>query len=235
MSGRTGTWSMRTVRDVSILAIACFFAVMWGVTLRERISFGPTPAVTPRYDGLLAPDEERKEILVGVYFGNYRVGHANTTIERTASGTIYVRGTATAELGGLSRLILPDLGDVDLSMNFLADPFLPISGLSDLTPEDVGETWSLQFINPLMGRMEKVVARVDEYRDVKTDAGTMRAFKVVFQSGKFKWHSWVKDDGEVLIQGTPFGLTLRRDDLPPQILGALLHAPPAESARERAP
>jgi len=271
---------MRIARDAAILAIACFFAVMWALALRQRITFTQERAITPDYNALLGPEEDLKKIAVGVYFGQWRVGGAETTITRTPDGGIDVRGNAEVALDGLGKYVLPETmrdglnvtfqadisalrglrsfllicKELNLSLLgqaqgerlivtgnfgserlrfeqenlFLTDMFMPVSGLSKLAPEDIGQTWTLQVVNPILGSVEKVSARLDKCVEVETSGGRVRVFKIGFQSRRLKWHSWVDEDGEVLVQDTPFGLSLRREDLPAELLAALLALPPTE-------
>jgi hypothetical protein len=56
---------MRIVRATVVLLIASFFALMWGLVLRERIDLARAVPLAQGYDALLAPDEENRRIVMG--------------------------------------------------------------------------------------------------------------------------------------------------------------------------
>ena len=269
---------MKLLRDTTVVAIACFFAVMWGLLISERISSVPGAQVTPRYDKLLPVGEKRREFRMGIYLGSVRLGQTRTIIERSEEGTIYLQNTTRLDPGGIAKLVLPLSEPVDVNFyahisplrglrsfrassetialnlvgsvedgrmsikgrlgnekiettfpfhGFLGEMFSPTTGLPRLHPGMVGQTWSMQVVNPILGRVDVVKVRVHAYKDLHVEGKKTRAFLLFFFMGaKKEWYTWVDADGEVLIQGTPFLVYLVRDGLPPELVSSLLKEVP---------
>jgi hypothetical protein len=51
-----------------------------------------------------------------------------------------------------------------------------------------------------------------------------RAFLIRVKTPGSRWETWVTADGEVLLQGTPVGVTLRRSGVPESVFTALQEA-----------
>ena len=96
--------------------------------------------------------------------------------------------------------------------------FVPLGGLPDLSEAELGRTWTIHLVNPIRGELEKVTISMEGAKLVEVDGERLQVFKLVFSARRSEWDCWVGQDGEVLIQGTPFGLTLRREDIPQSIL-----------------
>ena len=151
-----------------------------------------------------------------------------------SSDRIGVRMLGTAGEGALHitghvgkepiRTVLPYSPDV-----MLGETFSPLASLPKLSKSDLGRTWSVDMINPLTGGMQTVTVRVAAMREVELAGGKTRVFRLDFATGSSRCASWVQQDGELLIQGTPFGLTLRREGLPPSVANQLEAEQPGQS------
>ena len=64
------------------------------------------------------------------------------------------------------------------------------------------------------GRMVQVRVSPVAWKELALGDGRHRAFKLLFTGARTQWVSWVDDRGRVLVQGTPFGLSLWRANLP---------------------
>ncbi len=265
---------MRLLRDIFVVGTACFFAVMWGTVLRERLDRPPAPAIRPIYDAILKKDEQRRDFSMGIYIGSKRLGTTTTEVERVESGNIVVHNSTRLELGALPKYIAPLAGG--LEVDFFADisplqglrlvrlfsdalgmrligtvedkrlvikgavggqrfesevPYdeslfwgqalAPLAGFPDLKHARVGEAWSVHLINPLVGSVEEVRVDLESIREVELHGNKTRLYRLLFHVSNHVWVTWIAADGDVLVQGTPFGLTLRRDDLTPQVLREL--------------
>jgi len=268
----------RLLRDMAVLGVACFFAVMWGSLLRERIAVSTAPTVMPKYDQLLAEDEDERVSTMGIYRGSQRIGDTTTRIERNKdTGSFDVTSKTRVELKGLASFMFRTGGDLELDFRaeisplsglrsfqvtcprldvalggvvrektgavrektlivigifggdrvrmdipYTSDPFVgevftPTSGLPDLQRARIGDSWSLNLVNPMVGSVQNIRVSVKERVRVGSGRDAVTLVKLAFNSGSRAWHAWVTEKGEVLVQGTPLGLTLRREDLPPHI------------------
>lgn len=107
---------------------------------------------------------------------------------------------------------------------FVTGLFSPMRGLPELNEDAVGESWKFHLVNPLSGSVEKVTATVESSSTVTLDAEETLVFQIVLSTDTNKWESWVAADGEVLLQETPFGLTLRREDIDQSVIRRLMQA-----------
>ncbi len=110
---------------------------------------------------------------------------------------------------------------------FLGEVFSPFTSLPELSKSDVGRTWSVDMVNPLASGVQHVTVNLTARREVKLDGKRTPVYRLEFTTGSNRWESWVTEDGGVLVQGTPFGLTIRREDLPPEVLQQLRAETPA--------
>ena len=101
----------------------------------------------------------------------------------------------------------------------------PLAGLPQLDERSVGTSWRLHLVNPIVGRLEEVIGTVMGYRTVLLDGKETDVFQVRFMAGSNQWTSWVTSEGDALVQGTPFGITLRRADVPSEVIGTLSPEP----------
>jgi len=108
---------------------------------------------------------------------------------------------------------------------FLGDMLSPLAQLKKLDEDMVGRTWSVHMVNPIAGRVQEVTVTVLDSRSADLEGGPRRVFKLLFVSDTNRWVSWVTKDGRVVLQGTPFGLVLRRSDVPEGTLSTLPTAP----------
>lgn len=111
----------------------------------------------------------------------------------------------------------------------------PLTALPKLEKRDVGRSWAVDIVNPLAGQIQEVMVSVEDHRQVEIGGDATEVLQLSFTSGSSRWVSWVTEEGDVLIQGTPFGLTLRREDLSAAVLRELTaDAGPAGAAPSRA-
>ncbi len=110
---------------------------------------------------------------------------------------------------------------------FLGEVFSPFTSLPDLGRSDVGRTWSVDMVNPLAAGVQHVTVHLAARREVELDGKRTPVYRLDFVTSGSHWQSWVTEDGSVLVQGTPFGLTIRREDLPPDVLDQLRTGTPA--------
>jgi hypothetical protein len=103
----------------------------------------------------------------------------------------------------------------------LGEAFSPLTSLPELKKSQVGQRWTMSMLNPITGALEDVTATVRSYKDIDLAGDDVRVFELSFSARTNHWSSWVTEDGEILVQGTPFGLTLRREDLPRQAIASL--------------
>ncbi|MFO7956128.1 MAG: hypothetical protein R6X33_03420 [Candidatus Brocadiia bacterium] len=113
---------------------------------------------------------------------------------------------------------------------FLGDMLSPLAPLRELDEGMIGRAWSVDMVNPIAGRVQEVTVTVLDSRSADLEGGRRRVYKLLFVSDTNRWVSWVTEDGRVVLQGTPFGLVLRRSDVPEGTLSALPTAPsPAQT------
>jgi hypothetical protein len=108
---------------------------------------------------------------------------------------------------------------------FVGDLLSPVAPLQKVSDNDLGRSVTLDVINPLAGRMEKVTMTVAQSAKLRIGAREATCYRLAFAAGSARWHSWVTSDGQMLVQGTPFGLTMKRHDIPPDALDDLGVAP----------
>jgi len=265
---------VRWIRDIFIVGTACFFAVMWGLVLRERVAPPVAPPIKPDYDALLPEEETRRESVMGIYMGRARLGQTHTIIERDEMGETKVHNITALRLGALPGYLVPSPAGLEIEFFaeisplqglrvvrvlsdalglslvgiveedhlrmrgtvghqrfeadvpydgdlFLGETFAPLAGLADLKHARVGDAWTLQMVNPLAGSLQQVRATIESRREVELDGQKTVLFRLLFYANNRVWHSWIAADGEVWVQGTPFGLTLRRDELTQEALEKL--------------
>lgn len=114
----------------------------------------------------------------------------------------------------------------------LAEAFSPLAGLPELKRGQVGRNWTMDMVNPVAGTLQKVSVSIARSKEITLADRTVRVFQLSFATGAGRWNSWVTEDGEVLVQGTPFGLSLRREDLPADVLTDLRAVTPEPSQQQ---
>ncbi|MCD6416708.1 MAG: hypothetical protein J7M08_08450 [Planctomycetes bacterium] len=97
----------------------------------------------------------------------------------------------------------------------------PLAPLRDFDDKLVGRSWQVEMINPLTGEPEQVTVKARSSCAVQLDSGPATCFNLFFTNGDLQWSSWVTADGQLVMQGTPFGIALRRRGLPQQTLEKL--------------
>jgi hypothetical protein len=112
----------------------------------------------------------------------------------------------------------------------LGDALSPMVALPELDESRVGEIWSFDMLNPVTGTVQDVTVQTVRTIEVDLADGKTTVFELQFSTGPNKWTSWVTDEGRALVQGTPFGLTLQRSDLPADVASRLHVSGGAEPA-----
>ncbi len=115
---------------------------------------------------------------------------------------------------------------------FAGDMLSPLAAVGRLDEGQLGRTWTASMVNPLLGRLQDVSVTVLSSTEVPLGGERTRCYRLIFAGGGSQWSSWVKEDGEVLVQGTPFGVVLRRRGLPATVLEQL-QSQPADGAEAR--
>ncbi len=103
---------------------------------------------------------------------------------------------------------------------FIGGLLSPMQGMPELGTEAVGKSWKIPLVNPVRGTVQQVQVEVQDRRSVRVNSTRWVIYRLRLSAGGNAWHSWVREDGELLIQGTPFGLTLRQENLPDAVLNA---------------
>jgi hypothetical protein len=103
----------------------------------------------------------------------------------------------------------------------------PMSALPELTEDEIGRVSSVELFNPLTGTMQEVTISVAATRTAQLAEGEAVLYELRSVMGRSRWSSWVTEGGDVLIQGTPFGLRLQKRSLQSGLVAELL----AQSAR----
>jgi hypothetical protein len=97
--------------------------------------------------------------------------------------------------------------------------FSPISSVSDITKDNIGESWQFTIVQPLTGELQKVSVTPVTSTMVPVESGPDAepepVFKLQFRWNENNWSAWVRADGEPLVQQLPppLPLTLRREDI----------------------
>jgi hypothetical protein len=109
----------------------------------------------------------------------------------------------------------------------VASSFSPVSSVSDITEESIGQSWQVSIVQPLTGQVQQVtvtpVASTMVPVDLERDAEPERVFKLRFELDNRYWGAWVRADGEPLLQQLPppLPLVLRREDINEKALQTL--------------
>ncbi|MBS3762317.1 MAG: hypothetical protein KGZ25_03325 [Planctomycetes bacterium] len=257
---------MKMVRDATILLVACFFALMWGLYLREHIPTETGTTLKPDYESLLPEGQTKRKTVMGIYMSGERRGKTVTEVKKTESGTITVESLTQLELGDLKKIIIPGGKTVDVNFRATISPltglrtisltskslgtsllgrrqegvlkldgnvagqkihskvpfesepvlsqtFSPLAGLPDLGRVDEGRVWTIHVVNPLLGSVKSVKIRHAKIQNVTVDGEQYQLHRLDMKMGTHIWKAWVRPDGEVLYQGTPFGLSLLRENI----------------------
>jgi hypothetical protein len=280
--GKRGWPALQRIgRLAGLLAIAAFFAIMWGLLLRDHLRTQSAAQLRPNYDNLLKPGEEERNTAWGIYFGAVRIGHLSMKVARETDGTITVRTDAAISISQAARYIVGVAGNLDAGFQatisplrglmffqidskllnaavqgsvreneiylighigaerirtslpynqdrLLGEALSPLTALPALKESQVGRSWDIDMVNPITGSVQKVTIAVAGSKRVILRGEKVTAFELTFVAGANRWASWVTEDGDVLVQGTPFGLTMQREDLPASVLSELIaiDAPP---------
>jgi hypothetical protein len=276
----------RALQSLTVLALAVFCALMWGIHVQREALTSTSAGLQATYTNLLAPEEDERSTVWGIYFGSAKVGSTHTDIVREGRSAIRISSTTRLSpeaaqvvstltgrdeplemvfqatitpLRGLRTFHITVEGlDVILHGNRKGDSlvvsgtvggrkvretlpmgrqtvvgsmFSPVSSVSTITAENIGQSWNLAIVQPLTGELQQVsvapVASTMVPVDLETGAEPEPVFKLRFQWQRRVWHAWVRADGEPLMQQLPppLPLTLRREDINKKALAELRLGP----------
>lgn len=264
----------RAGKLAALFAVTAFFAVMWGLLLRDHLRTQSAAQMRPNYDSLLKPGEQERNTDWAVYFGTTRIGLLTMKVWREPDSTITVRTNAAITISQAARYVVGITGDLDLEFQatisplrgpmffqvnsklldaalqgtvrdneihlaghlgperirtslpyeqdtLLGEALSPLTALPELKESQVGRSWDINMVNPITGAVQKVTIAVAGSKKIVLNGSKVRAFELTFVAGASHWASWVTEDGDVLVQGTPFGLIMKRQDLPESVLSEL--------------
>jgi len=270
----------RPAETLLTVLTALFFVVMWTLLVKQNVRSAKTEGFPLSYEEMLSPGQERRESVLGIYFGDERLGTTSTVIKRSQTGEIEVDSQTHLDIGH-TLPFMPGKGKVDISFSarisplsglmsvqvhskalnasvlglrraqsitlrghvgnqtvqtrvpyernaFVGHVFGPLGKLTAIDESMLGNTWTVQIVNPLRASLEQVEVTVADSDTVTWDGQRREIFALDFETPTARWRSWVLDDGEILIQGTPFGISLRREDVPSQVIDQLLSPPPPD-------
>lgn len=102
----------------------------------------------------------------------------------------------------------------------------PMTVMPELNRNMIGASWTLRMLDPLSGgvRPMEVTATVVEIADIVLDEQPEPVFKLLFRTRRAVWYAWVRQNGELLVQGSPLPIILRREDLPADVMDILLRS-----------
>lgn len=260
-----------------VLGASAFFALMWGLLIREHVVRPGFSQLLPDYSRLLPAGVAERSERWGIFMNDVRIGRSAMHVSREADGTIALTTSATLSLGPALKYVAGIEGPLDVEFRALLSPLRgmrsfhvesealdvsiqglvgkdqmmlsgraggrriktrmphepgvgiaealsPMAAAPALDVRQVGRDWQMSLLNPITGQMQPMTVRVARALDVRYEGETATLFQLAFTSGSNRWTSWVTDKGEVLVQGTPFGLTLRREDIPDGLIEALRNA-----------
>ncbi|HOX36585.1 MAG TPA: hypothetical protein PL033_01235 [Candidatus Brocadiia bacterium] len=88
----------------------------------------------------------------------------------------------------------------------------PLSQIPKLGRNDVGRQWRMKMISPFTGRADDMVVKVVRRSLAMLGDQEVQAYQLEITVGKMLLKAWVDADGEVLVQETPFLVSLRREN-----------------------
>lgn len=256
---------MRIVRDLIIVLIACFFAVMWGLMIRENLANPGTSGAKPDYTALLDEGQKSRQITMGIYRGNVRIGQTRSNIQRDQNG-IRVQNMTELRLGDMLSYLAPDLDELRIKSTadiseivglktvsvhcpqldvrvqgvvrdkrlklggivagqkisrdiflgnrpMLTEALSPLSRLPNLSTASPGDRWTMHVLNPLVGGVQAVRLTLVATHERRVNQKPTILHQLSFSAGSRRWGACIDADGRVLAQGTPVGLTLRREGM----------------------
>jgi len=283
-----GTKMGGSIRHTIVLAVAAFFAVMWGLLLRENLFPKEPPRIGPDYESLLPAGEKQRSARWRIMFAGKQIGHSETTVTRSDGDSLRIEANTTVSIPPSMRLVLGASGTFDIAFEadisplrglesvevrsnrldlnvlgtvrentltltghsgrrrinatlpyephrFMAEAFSPLAGVPRLRRSDLGKEWTVDMLNPITGNVVEVTATPIASIEVSLADGRRRAFKVLFTARNAQWVSWVDDRGRLLVQGTPFGVTVWREGIPLETEALLASGMGPQSATARHP
>lgn len=102
--------------------VIVFFAVMWGLLLRENLVVAPSRPIHIDYAKILKPDEKERTAAWGMYVGNRKVGRTEVRVQRTEDGFIETATKTNVELGAWANVVPGISGSYDLSFTTTVSP-----------------------------------------------------------------------------------------------------------------
>jgi hypothetical protein len=90
----------------------------------------------------------------------------------------------------------------------------PLVSTPELSEDTVGYSRTVDMVNPLSADIEKVTLTVMAPQEIPFEGEPVKVFRLSFATARAMWSTWITEASDVLVQGTPFGIVLRREDLP---------------------
>lgn len=198
-----------------------------GLTIRSETEIELNPGLKP-VTGISGKIDLEFVAHVGPLSGLERLSFRSRKLNLNLHG--YRRDGSLAMTGSLGQEQISTTLSLDES-RFVTGIFSPLSGLPRLSENAVGQEWQLHMVNPIFGQVEKVTARLESSRTVTLDLEEVRVFRLSLSTSTNSWESWLTEDGQILVQGTPIGLTLKREDVDPKVIESLTEEADEEEDR----
>jgi len=103
--------------------------------------------------------------------------------------------------------------------------FSPMAAAPRLAERNIGDLWMVDLLNPLTALPQSVSIALREKTRITLEDVPETVYKLGFAMGNSSWYAWVRENGEPLVQGTPFPVHLRRTDMPQEPLMRLKLGP----------
>ena len=92
----------------------------------------------------------------------------------------------------------------------ISDSLMPVFRMSKPVP---GTKWINKMVDPFTQKIRKVEYSVLDIDELPGSDGTVVGYPLIVKMGKMVFHIYVDEDGEVLYEETPLGVTLIRRDI----------------------
>lgn len=90
---------------------------------------------------------------------------------------------------------------------------LPLHNVFEINRDEKGRVWSMVVDDPQAQKKVAMKVRIKDVIAQPSHVEELNVFVLQFTASNSIWNTWVSKDGEVLQQGTPFGVVLKREDI----------------------